>query len=415
MLPYLEVTHLPSSSSFYAAVTHPLGLRYLPTGDRDASGLRSIAFGSASPLFELRQAVQRPPARSRIVFSAASPDAVADFHAAAVRACPRSAAELSLAGDLRNPDPSAESRARIADLDGNTMEVVYVPPPVYPSRYGGSTVRRTQSTDTEASRILEWNYDVASSGPSYAGPHSAMARRLGRGADEPYTTLRRSVTASSQFDLAPSPREHSKGLSAAGVAGIFGVAAVGVAAGAALTYTMVKGDRGRAPPRDFDAPAFPRRSTFPEPPYPGHRGRFVDVERTVEKVQYPGAEYPVLADRRSPPAYLACYKQAGVPRSREVEDVYDDDARSRHSSRYKPAGPTIRTRSEAPQPLSRKPLLLPEADRGSAYSGSRHGASPLPVPSIRRSATFDHDSYVSARSHRTATTIRRRPQCRPSA
>src|SRR5205814_5601810 len=94
---------------------------------------------------------------------------------------------------------------------GGNMEVIYIPPVQYPPKYGGSTVRRTQSTHDEASRILDWNYDVAASSPSHSAAVGqsplAMARRPGRFPDcEPYTVIRRTVTTST---IESSPRQNS--------------------------------------------------------------------------------------------------------------------------------------------------------------------------------------------------------------
>lgn len=433
MLPFLEVSHLASSTSFYSAVIQPLGLRYT------SAGSPSVTFGTATfppvPVFELRQVTSTParPLRPcRLILSAGSPAAVDDFLACAHRASASSASGepwttpalpapgRSLApGDtasLGSAEEAGDRRAKITDFDGNIMEVVYVPPRDYPSRFGGSTVRKTQSTHDEVTRILDWNYDVASSVPpsatatSVRGSNLALARRPGRYPDdEPYGLLRRSVTTTSMLEPtpAPSPRQNSNGLSTGAVVGtLLGVAAAGAAAGAALTYSMIKNDRAQAPLQEFEAPAFQRRSTFPEP-YPDRRGRFMEVERTVEKVRYPEDYPPVAADHRPAPSYIARYSQAPTSRSQEVDDIYDDH-RSRHSSRYRaPQAATVRTRSEAP--LSRAPLMIADADHRSHIS-SKHSAAP--PPSIRRSSTFDvpeRESYVSARSQRTASTIRPPP------
>ncbi|EOO02536.1 putative cystathionine gamma-synthase protein [Phaeoacremonium minimum UCRPA7] len=337
MIPFLEVSHLASSTSFYSAVVQPLGLRYI------SAGSASVTFGTATfppvPVLELRQ-VTPTPARhlkpSRLVLSAGSPAAVDDFHAFAHRASASSTpAALPHSGRSLGPgdtasvgsaDEAGERRAKITDFDGNIMEVVYVPPPDYPSRFGGSTVRKTQSTHDEVTRILDWNYDVASSVPpsaaatSVRGSNLALSRRPGRYPDdEPYSLLRRSVTTTSMLEptSAPSPRQNSNGLSTGAVVGtLLGVAAAGAAAGAALTYSMIKSDRARAPLQEFEAPAFQRRSTFPEPS-PDRRGRFMEVERTVEKVRYPEDYTPVAADHRPAPSYIARYSQAPASRSKE--------------------------------------------------------------------------------------------------
>jgi hypothetical protein len=415
MLPFLEVTHLPSSSSFYSAILQPLGLRYLsaePSSESD-SVIPIITYGTTSPptpVFQLRQVAPDSIRLSRILLSAPSPAAVAEFHSFALRAHP----------DLIKPTAdgarsrATETRAKIPDFDGNTMEVAYLPPSDYPSRYGGSTVRKTQSTKSEASRILDWNYGVATSGPSHVAPASAYSPAAARrpstqyAKDEPYSTLRRSVTSSSSvYEPTASPRQNSSGLSTGTVVGtLLGVAAG--AAGAALTYSMVKDSPMRGSHEEADPPHFTRRSTFPEPFSAEPRGRYVEVERNVAKVRYPG-EYPPVVDRRPAPEYIARYSKAGAPRSREVDDIYDDDSRSRHSSRsYRPAH--VRTRSEAT--TTRKPLLIAESEHRS-FVGSKHSNTPPITRSVvHRSHTYDHgdrESYVSARSQRSANTIRGAP------
>jgi hypothetical protein len=410
MLPFLDVACLAPSSSFYAAVTQPLGLTYLSATTTD-NGRPSLVFGECSkPLFELREAADFLR-RSRLAISAASPAAVHDFYNCATRAGARVATVFS--EDQPSDDSPSPVRASATDHDGNTMEVVYVPPPSYGSRYGGSTVRRTQSSSDEVSRIMSWNYDVAAtSGPAHHGP--------ARYSEEPMTLVHRSVTttrATPALPPPPSPREGSRGLSAAGVASLI---AVGAAAGAAFTYTVLKHDRARAPSQEFEAPSFRRRSTFPDP-YPGVRPQAIEVERTVEKIRYPPAEYPAVADHRRPaaPTHIARYSLAGAQRDRvrEVGDDAYDERQSRHSSRYRiEPPPSHRSRSAAPAESRRAPLMLTEGEHRSVVS-SKHSAMPS-SRSIRRSATYDvgdHETYVSARSRRSSSTIRPPPPLEKSS
>ncbi|KAK1766372.1 hypothetical protein QBC33DRAFT_515709 [Phialemonium atrogriseum] len=423
MLPFLEVTHLPSSSSFYSAILQPLGLRYLSAepSSESQSVVPIVTYGTPSPptpVFQLRQVAAHSIRLSRIVLTAPSTAAVAEFHSFALRANPD--LEKPTSAGAREAASTTESRARILDFDGNTMEVAYLPPPDYPTRYGGSTVRKTQSTPTEAARVLDWNYGVATSAPPRAstsacgGPRLTAARRPSNrfAENDPYSR-RRSVptTVSSVYEPTASPRQNSSGLSTGAVVGTL----LGVAAGAAFTYSMVKNDQPhRAARQEFDPPAFARRSTFPEP-FPDQQGRYVHVERNVEKVRHP-SEYPPVVDRRPPPEYIARYSQVGASKSREADDVYDD-SRSRHSSRYRPsAAGSVRTRSEAS--TSRKPLLITDSEHRS-FVGSKHSNSPPITRSVvHRSNTYDigdRESYTSARSQRSASTIRGAPVPPPGA
>jgi hypothetical protein len=441
-LPYVEVSSLPPSASFYSAITHPLGLRYISA----SSG--AIVYGGPSPtdsnitepVFEVRSVGERaePPKRARLVLSASSTSVVKDFRAAALRAAP----DL-LIGGAEDPshrhsdaDPtSGDSRVQIHDLDDNIMEVVYVPPADYPTNHSGSTVRRTQSTTDEVSRIMSWNFDVATSNPSKsaaAGPaggaRTVVARRPGSAAaeGEPYV-LRRSVTTSVVETSQPQRQSsdgNSTGLSNTAIFGtVLGAVAAGAAIGGALTYMNMKGQRDRAPRQEFDAPAFQRRATFPDP-HPDAQPRY--VERTVEKVYYADQLPPVRDRHYPPPTYMAKYSQAGG-RSREVEEL--DDRSSRYTTRHSTTGRS-RTKSEAGS--TRQPLMITDAEHrshvGSAYTttpkmlmdsehrshaGSRHSSNLLPEADHWSHASSKHtvprsikhhapevETYISSRSQR---------------
>lgn len=460
MLPFLEVSHIPSSSSFYSAATQPLGLRFISAGT--TSGSPSITYGLITsppvPVFELRQVkptADRPLKLSRIVFSTASPEAVKDFQALVRRVKEedhKSARlgdqskfrysvepERSYAGKERTGAESGKlpDKAREIDIDGNIMEVAYVPPMDYPEQYGGSTVRKTQSTHSEVSRILNWNYNVASSDPTPSVSLAPLApassslippRRPGRLLDDEKAHVpRRGVTHTSSTLYEPTDatsRQNSAGPLGSGAMGALMGAAAGAAIGAGLTYGVMRGA-----PQEFEGSTMQRSTTYPEPPHDS-RGRYSEYERPVKELQY-REEYTSVADRRPPPTILTRYTHAPAPlsRGREVDDGYE--GRSRQSSRSKPSGASnVRARSEVS--TSRKPLMLTDVEHRSyispkhgevgdmapdhrGHSNSRHlsrSKQPAAVEpcSIRRSKTYhvgaDGHSYVSARSQRTANTIR---------
>jgi hypothetical protein len=296
------------------------------------------------------------------------------------------------------------------------MDVVYLPPPDYPSRYGGPTVRRTQSTSAEATRILDWNYDVATSGPtSYRASRVTTTRHpTGRyyhdDGPEEYTVYRSRGSGASPSNYVPrvSPRQNSSGLSTSTVvSGLLGIAA-GAAAGAALTYTMIKNDRDRAPRHEYDPPpVFSRRATFPERMPDRSSRRYVDIERSVERLEYP-SDYPSVIDRHPRPEYLARYSHGSERRTREADDIYDDDYRSRSSYRGQSVGGSTRTRSEAS--TARTPFMLADTDYQSRPRGSKYGNTPpITRSGVRRSHTYDvgdRESFVTARSHKSGSTIR---------
>ncbi|KAJ4404567.1 hypothetical protein N0V82_010467 [Gnomoniopsis sp. IMI 355080] len=441
MLPFIEVKHLASSSSFYSTVLQPLGLKYIFAADPifSPSGSPSITYGTATepstPVLELRQihsTAERPLKLSRVVFSARYPSVVRSFQERVTEADGRALLDNdrnllgqspAILDDWRLPVKATET-----DLDGNTMDVVYIPPSQYPEGYPGSTVRRTSSSEGEISRIMTWNYDVATSeaprtpaGPLTPGSSSMVSRH-----DEGSPIVRRTITRTSTTFFEPtepsqpklSARENSSGLTAGAVVGtLLGVAAASAAIGAGVAYGAMKHERLRS---EAEAPSFQRRSTYPEPL--GPRSQYSEYGPAARDYNMS------LAERRPPPTMLTRYPHSQGPRN--ADSIYDD-GRSRHSSRYKPSGAsTVRTRSEAPS--QRPPLLLTDAEHVShVSSSSKHTArtsemdnvvlaprSQVSQASGSRSkytaAPADRDSYVSSRSHRTASTVRG-PSMQPTA
>ncbi|KAF6814885.1 cystathionine gamma-synthase protein [Colletotrichum musicola] len=445
MIPCFDVSHLPSSASFYSAVFQPLGIHYISPDTQTAAYVASYGTSSGSlsaPVFQIRETrsspVSVPLKLSRALFSAPSPVAVTGFRSAALRANP---ALLLVPGPTTTTAQSGDGhRVAVTDLDGNTMEVVYQPPPSYPPSYAGSTVRTTQSTHEEVSRILDWNYDVAASesrsrsGPSTAEPSAvtfAMTSQASQfSGNEPYTILRRSVTTSfietspslhadpaaapapSQAP-APSPPSSSSSLQTSTVVGSILGAAVGAAAGAALTYGMLRKERARAPLQEFDGtaptPPFQRRATFPDQ-YPEHHGagRYVEVERTVEKIRYP-EHYPTFPENRVPSQYMAKHSQSQAG-SRDGDDLYDD-ARSRHSPRYQlERASTVRPSSQVAVPRAAQLMLTDYEHQSNAGSRlSIAGNSAVPRTVVPEPESYETGTYVSARSVGTQSTVRPPP------
>lgn len=438
MIPFLEVSHLPSSSSFYSTITQPLGLRYISAGNSTGATAQpgslpspTLTYGFAAstpptPVFELRQ-VKGPLKRSRVVLSASSPDAVGHFRALVQRSKDRDGSETVFGDQAFNSLGYPSDKVIETDLDGNVMEVVYVPPPGYPEGYTGSTIRKTQSNSGEVSRILSWNYDVVVSDPGSAvalaplptsSTSLAAHRRPGPFSNEDMAApvVRRSITSTTTTLVEPmdsslaSPRQNSSGsMSTSTVVGtLLGVAAAGAAIGAGVAYGVMKNDRSRSTSEyDVPPPPFQRRSTFPE--------RCSEYSAADKDYVYDTAERrgaPTLVSRHS------YHSQA---------PLHDNDKASRLSLRSKPPS------------TARSQLLLTEAEHRSQAS-SRHSARTQDLedmvaadyrsqastsrqtgvssrlnkyaPSLSRSNTLDvagdgvAPSYVSARSHKTASTVR---------
>ncbi|KAL2163665.1 hypothetical protein VTH06DRAFT_5723 [Thermothelomyces fergusii] len=436
MLPFLEVDHLPSSSSFYSAVIHPLGLCYHSTDD---GHFPSITFSDSSrtaPVFQIRQVVSsrdRPLRSSRIVLSAPSAAAADSCYDIALRAAnpdaresrPRYPAENYLASSgisaQRRNTSAGGTRVFITDFVGNVLEVVYQPPPEYSSHYASSAARYPKSTGQEASRVLSWKYDVAASsfpgsaaaiGPTSSAPGRTISRRSHTrhpeedDDDQPHLGVRRSVTAvSSAYEPATSARENSRGLSAGDIAGTpFGVAA-GAAGGGAFTYNLSTRDRARSLHQDYDMPPSSRRSTFPEK-YEGYsdlKPRHVEVERHTDRAHYQD-DYPTYPEYHPPPPeYAARYSQADPLQTTEVSDFYDDDLRGRQRL-SRPRMSSARPRSESAS--YRDPYYTEMETEHRSYMGPRDPRHP---PIVQRSYTYDtpdRESYASARSRRSSSTAR---------
>lgn len=394
MIPTLDVRHIPSAASFYLEVLQPLNLRYLST-DKDPKSEKTTSVvygGSQSPaaIFQLQKTPN--PKISHVTLSAPSSEAVIDFHRRALRSNPRLIGTSSSLQFIRSPSQSSsapiagkrqETRARATDLDGNRMDVVYMPPPGYPQGYAGSTVRKTECTASEVSRILDWNYNVATSdkdtivsfrSSSNMSDHNLAygdASAIARGANG-IKPLKRSSTEPVHHgsSLATATKEqNASGWNSTAVLGTMLGTAAGVMAGAALTYSVMKGDENKASQQAFEAQPYVRRSTFPE-------------NQLQRQIQAPKSQAAI----ESQMARLAL--EAPPARSRVVDDM--GDIRSR-ASRYPPSaisGRTAvnRTRSNSEAGGPRKPLLLTETEHRSVYApsavGSRASTARAPAGSV---------------------------------
>ncbi|KAL8375788.1 hypothetical protein RB595_007079 [Gaeumannomyces hyphopodioides] len=287
------------------------------------------------------------------------------------------------------------------------MSAIYAPLVVGPVSYNGAPIHKTQSSTNEVNRIMNWNYGVATSAQTpephparsaaprshYASPHSHFAGSTVPVPDQGPYILRRSVTTSTVIDppYPPgSPREGSNGGMTTGMAGLLG-AAVGAVGAAAVTYSMLTRERPPPPSQEMDVPAFQRRSTYPEP-FPDHRrGRFVELERTVEKLEYP-QQYPQLeSGPGAAPAYMARYSQ--VPGH--------DDARSRASTRYQLVAPPPSLRTPTEVSAARGPQLLLTETEHRSHVGSRYGgeADARSYAPSRHPMEADARSYAQSRRH----------------
>jgi hypothetical protein len=372
-LPFVEVSHLASSSSFYSATLQILGLRYLNESRDPSSSIGTVTYGLTAgvtktggkhrqaltdgrgeeikgpqPVLQIRE-VSRPfdPVRiSTVVIAVPAPGQIVDFYEAALTANPWLAIQTD--GDpiyAGGPSPrprlgidggETPRRATVRDLDGNTIQVVYRQPTCPRDYYG---------------RVIEWTYDGATHSTYTTTTHitrktthtrnrSLSQPQLQPVASAPAEMAQRAAAHPEKEDepVSVSPRQSSNnnGLSTTTVVGaILGVAA----AGAALTYGFASHaakERERKPRQEYEAqaPQLPRRSTFPEKAPPVHKlhheeRRTVYGDHPPNTSQYPPKALPYRGHGGFPPPEV--YPE-GYPFQQNMQNDYAPRKMSHHNS-----------------------------------------------------------------------------------
>jgi hypothetical protein len=371
-VPFVEVSHLASSSSFYSATFQILGLRYLNESRDPSSSIGTVTYGLTAgvtktggkhrqaltdgrgeeikgpqPVLQIRE-VSRPfdPVRiSTVVIAVPAPGQIVDFYETALTANPWLAIQTD--GDPiypGGPSPRARlgidggetpRRATVRDLDGNTIQVVYRQPTCPRDYYG---------------RVIEWTYDGATHSTYTTTTHtthkihtrnrSLSQPQLQPVASAPAEMAQRAAARPEKEDepVSVSPRQSSNnnGLSTTTVVGaILGVAA----AGAALTYGFASHaakERERKPRQEYEAqaPQLPRRSTFPEKAPPVHKlhheeRRTVYGDHPPNASQYPPKALPYRGHGGFPPPEV--YPE-GYPFQQNMQNDYAPRKMSHHNS-----------------------------------------------------------------------------------
>jgi hypothetical protein len=372
-VPFVEVSHLASSSSFYSATLQILGLRYLNESRDPSSSIGTVTYGLTAgvtktggkhrqaltdgrgeeikgpqPVLQIRE-VSRPfdPVRiSTVVIAVPAPGQIVDFYEAALTANPWLAIQTD--GDpiyAGGPSPrprlgidggETPRRATVRDLDGNTIQVVYRQPTCPRDYYG---------------RVIEWTYDGATHSTYTTTTHitrktthtrnrSLSQPQLQPVASAPAEMAQRAAAHPEKEDepVSVSPRQSSNnnGLSTTTVVGaILGVAA----AGAALTYGFASHaakERERKPRQEYEAqaPQLPRRSTFPEKAPPVHKlhheeRRTVYGDHPPNTSQYPPKALPYRGHGGFPPPEV--YPE-GYPFQQNMQNDYAPRKMSHHNS-----------------------------------------------------------------------------------
>ena len=403
--PVIEVSHLPSAASFYAAITQPLGLRYL-SSSASPSPTR-LFFGKfddpstnqPQTIFALKQAsISTPPQQSLIRLSAPSPAAVETFYKKALLA------NNSQKDHEIEKTSDEEARARIEDLDGNMLEAVYS------SRAGRRIPTiETASTEKEARRVLAWQEEVARStaasdadvyGDRRSPPAYRRADTFPRMEAERPVRLVRRETVTTEHYRNERDRAAIEGRSEGGN-GFTGMKLVGTllgaAAGAAVAYAMV---RSESPPRM--AP-LPRRASYGDHGSQYTHMRPIETVRAVERI--PSRSY--VSSRDAPGPKYVEYRIAPSPApsramAQDIARIEERSHISRRSARDSERGSRARSRSEVGSRHDRPLTILPPREQSPGASHVSHRSHKSGSHHSKR----ESGSYVSARSQRTEITVK---------
>ncbi|KAG9240857.1 hypothetical protein BJ878DRAFT_523800 [Calycina marina] len=374
--PIIEVSHLPSAASFYAASCQPLGLAYL-----SCSPAR-LHFGYISDqgpqvVFTLQQSPVIPPRPSQITLLAQSPKAVNDFY------------QRSLAASTLQRDPSfakdgEETIAKTRDLDGNMLEAIYS------SR---KPTLEITNTAKEARRVLDWQHDVARS-VAVDQPHDDAQ---GRSPERSSGALSRPPVSNRQPDsytVSQPPmrlvrhdtvNKETYRCPDAGSGGFSGMKLVGTLLGAALggaaAYAMVQAD--------------------PPPPAPVRRASHDQYTPIVE--QRPSRSSPTY---KPEPKYVAQYTIAAAPAPMSrIEEASTSSHTKSHAARERSINDVGSRHNRA---LTILPRLSSKSPEAATESHASHTTNKLERRSERDGLSSHHgvskgaESYVSARTHHTA-------------
>ncbi|KAK2612155.1 hypothetical protein QQS21_001885 [Conoideocrella luteorostrata] len=256
-LPFVEVSHLPSSTSYFASILQPLGLRYIES--RATAGLTklSVIFGSAaSPVLQLRQvsSANQVLRTSRLLLTAPSRSAVTRFYERGTQANPYSPVQIGQSFSKDTRYNLGSLRAAVVDMDGNRIEVVYPDPRLSPEMIQSDVpfAHKANPAKYDGTIILDWNFsDFASLNSPLKEPHLEQLKRqpTSHSFDSDCKPQQRttSVIPNSAEAAANIPKleacsanDSNKLFSTINTSTVVG-AFLGIVAGAALTYGMMAG------------------------------------------------------------------------------------------------------------------------------------------------------------------------------
>ena len=236
----LEVSHLPSSSSFYASILQPLGLSYF-CSERYHDGCDTVVFGSHDRGFLNICEVSPTTGKLRlacVALSGPSQTAVEEFYRAGLRAIDSSGTPRHLQAGMAYQTTTSKSHAILEDFDGNRIEAIYQVPSANHMVIGTSaSVKKSQ--DVSSSFWLHSDY--------IPGPNRSANTQVDISAcdDRSFAVPRPSQSRQQPAPAAasaPPSAVHcgSKSFAAAG-------AVLGAITGAAITYGLMASGPSQIP------------------------------------------------------------------------------------------------------------------------------------------------------------------------
>ncbi|KAM3427633.1 hypothetical protein MY4824_009311 [Beauveria thailandica] len=387
-LPCVEVSQLASSTSFYAAVLQPLGLRYL-LSESIACGPDFATFGCCrGPVLHLRQIARPTVLRlSTIRISAPTQASIQAFYRQGLEAGP---ASMFAVDDSVN-------HSTIFDLDGNRMQAVYTGHVCRPDVTTGQyTLILDPQPDTHVFQVLDWN----NCKPEHCGVKNIDDG--GRTTETLDTQGSREATDSFQTKTEDN-NTPIVGISTV-LGALMGVAA-GAAAGAAITYGVMsarKPEWASKGSSEFTTSASSLSPKREQSNNQDHQQSGSDVKSSVSKV----SSVSRLKEPSSPkprstiqPTEVSQRSSRTAPHRSGATEYFD--SRSHVSARQTDVSTSRNHSGEASRShISAKDISLPPSRVGSGdfYDTQSHvTARKTDVSARRHDSSEVKRSYVSAK------------------
>jgi hypothetical protein len=472
-IPLIEVSHLPSASSYYNSLTKTLGITFLsatPSREGNHFSPPCLNFGYAQPgpsphsdsatsidpteeieeseevVFQVIQSLN--PRISHVYLWAPNPKSVKDFYAKSLVLNKSSGVESVFTSEEEEGDSEDEEegeilRCRTTDLDGNMLEAVYSPRRQNAPRRTLLVHETSECTEKEARRVLEWQQDVARSLSESQSPspsredarsqistrseverrreriapvrrsdsypvtqaeqnreHERERERGGAAPGAPMRLVRRDMITREHYRRDELDRERKRDSGGAVGKGVIGLGTlIGVAAGAAITYSLVRGEGPSSNSISRTPPSMPpRRASYGADTYT-QAARGVEMERVPARSYVSAREegprdmgrdryvqYTIATPQPPPPPT----RNMGIPvhELRRIEESSQGSS-SQRSGRERSHTTRERSRSEVGGRYERPLASIPTRERR-----ERRDRSP---------PSFDSERRVE-RSH---TTLRR--------